>query len=205
MLAASLPLLVGFVVLQRRKTQRDSGPLLLMTLFANRSFRGGLVLSLVFFAGIPAFFFTFSLYLQIGLGYSALRSGLTTLPFAIGSGLASARSDSLAKRLGREVLAVGAGLLAVSMVGAILVLHANGTDLHAWAIGPVLFVAGLGLGCFIAPLTNLVLAGIQGREAGSASGVLSTTQQIGGAIGVALIGIVLFGLLGGHAGTSARA
>ena len=205
MLAASLPLLVGFVVLQRRKTQRDSGPLLLMTLFANRSFRGGLVLSLVFFAGIPAFFFTFSLYLQIGLGYSPLRSGLTTLPFAIGSGLASARSDSLAKRLGREVLAVGAGLLAVSMVGAILVLHANGTDLHAWAIGPVLFVAGLGLGCFIAPLTNLVLAGIQGREAGSASGVLSTTQQIGGAIGVALIGIVLFGLLGGHAGTSARA
>ena len=60
------------------------------------------------------------------------------------------------------------------------------------------------LGCFIAPLTNLVLAGIRGREAGSASGVLSTTQQVGGALGVALIGLVLFGLLGAHAGDAAR-
>lgn len=204
MLAASVPLLVAFVALQRRKTRQDSGPLLLMTLFSNKSFRGGLVLSLVFFAGIPAFFFTFSLYLQVGLGYSPLRSGLTTLPFAFGSAIASARSDGIAKRIGRDVLAVGAGLLALSMVGLIAVLHASGTDLHAYNVGPVLFVSGLGLGCFIAPLTNLVLAGISGREAGSASGVLSTTQQIGGAIGVALIGLVLFGLLGTHAAASAK-
>ena len=204
MLLASVPLLIGFVLLQRRKTARNASPLLLMTLFSNPSFRAGSVLSLVFFAGIPAFFFTFSLYLQVGLGFTALHSGLTTFPFAVGSGLASARSDKLAKKIGKEVLAVGAGVLAISMVALILALHYIGTDLHSYEVGPVLFVAGLGLGCFIAPLTNLVLAGIKGREAGSAAGALSTTQQIGGSLGVALIGIVLFGFVGGHAASAAR-
>ena len=204
MLLTSVPLLAGFVLLQRSKTRREANPLLLMTLFSSQAFRAGLVLSLVFFAGIPAFFFTFSLYLQVGLGFSALHAGLTTFPFAIGSAIASARSDSLAKRLGTGVLTLGAAVLAVSMVAVIVDLRLAGTDLHAYEIGPVLFVAGLGLGLFIAPLTNLVLAGIKGREAGSASGVLSTTQQIGGALGVALVGLVLFGLLGGHAGDAAR-
>ena len=204
MLAASAPVLVGFVLLQRSKTARSANPLLLMTLFTNPSFRVGLVLSVVFFAGVPAFFFTFSLYLQVGLGFTALHAGLTTFPFAVGAAIASARSDGLAKKLGTAILTLGAGLLAVSMAAAIVVLHLSGTDLHSWEIAPVLLVAGLGLGCFIAPLTNLVLAGIGGREAGSASGVLSTSQQVGGALGVALIGLVLFGVLGGHAPDAAR-
>jgi EmrB/QacA subfamily drug resistance transporter len=205
MLAASVPVLAAFVWLQRRKTRDNASPLLLMTLFGNRAFRAGLLLSLVFFAGIPAFFFSFSLYLQFGLGFSALHAGLTTFPFAVASGFASSRSDKLAKRLGTKVLTLGSGLLALGMVIVIAVLNAAGTDLHSYEIAPFLLVAGLGLGCFIAPLTNLVLAGIAGREAGSASGVLSTTQQVGGALGVAVIGLILFGVLGGHAATAARA
>ena len=203
MLAASVPILVGFLVLQRSKTRRDASPLLLMTLFGNRAFRGGLVLSSVFFLGIAPFFFVFSLYLQIGLGFTPLHSGLTTFPFAIGSALASSRSAGLATKLGTRILALGSALLAIGMLATVLVLHAAGDNLHGYEIGPVLFVSGLGLGLFVGPLTNLVLAGIQGREAGSASGVLSTTQQIGGALGVAIIGIVLFGLLGGGAAAAA--
>jgi EmrB/QacA subfamily drug resistance transporter len=204
MLAASVPVLTAFLLLQRRKTRDDASPLLLMTLFRSPSFRAGLVLSFVFFAGIPAFFFTFSLYLQVGLGFSALHAGLTTFPFAVASGIASSRSDQLAGRLGTGVLRLGAAALALGMVVNIAVLHAAGTDLHSWEIAPFLLISGFGLGCFLAPLTNLVLAGIQGREAGSASGVLTTAQQIGGALGVALIGIVLFGLLGGHARAAAQ-
>lgn len=204
MLAASAPFLVAFVVLQRRKTAADASPLLLMTLFGNPSFRAGLILSVVFFAGIPAFFFTFSLYLQVGLGFSALHSGLTTFPFAVASGVASWRSDVLTTRLGTGVLTVGSGLLAVGMVVVIVVLRAAGTDLHSYEIAPFLLIAGLGLGCFIAPLPNIVLAGIQGRETGSASGVLSTVQQVGGALGVAVIGLLLFGLLSGHASAAAH-
>jgi EmrB/QacA subfamily drug resistance transporter len=204
MLAASPPVLAGFLALQRRKTAAGRSPLLLMTLFGNKSFRAGLVLSLVFFAGIPAFFFTFGLYLQIGLGFTPLHAGLTSLPFAVASGIASSRSDALAKRLGTGVLRLGALALAASMVVNVVVLHLAGSDLHSWEIGPFLLLSGFGLGCFIAPLTNLVLAGIQGREAGSASGVLSTSQQVGGALGVALIGIVLFGFLGSGASSAAR-
>lgn len=203
MLASSVPVLLAFVLLERRRTSANASPLLLMTLFSNPSFRAGLVLSLVFFAGIPAFFFTFSLYLQLGLGFSALHAGLTTFPFAVASGLASARSDRIAKRLGTRVLTLGAGLLALGMVVVIAVLHTAGTDLHSYEIAPCLLIAGLGLGLFIAPMTNLVLAGVPGREAGSASGVLSTTQQVGGALGVAVIGLLLFGLLGSHAAAAA--
>ena len=203
MLIAAAPLLVTFVLLQRRKTAANTGPLVQMTLFSNRSFWTGALLSAVFFLGVPPFFFSLSLYLQVGLGFSALHSGLTTFPFAIGSGLASARSDALTRRLGTGVLAVGCALLAASMLALIVVLHAVGTDLSGWELAPVLFVAGLGLGLFIAPISNLVLAKITGREAGSASGVLSSVQQIGGSLGVALIGILLFGLLGAHAATAA--
>ena len=204
MLAASVPVLVWFVVLQRRKTARDAGPLLLMTLFGNKAFRAGLILSSVFFLGVAPFFFGFSLYLQVGLGFTALHSGLVTFPFALGSAGASSQSAHLVKRLGTRILSLGTALLALSMVGVIVVVSVSGRGLHSWAIGPVLFVAGLGLGLFIAPVTNLVLAGIQGREAGSASGALSTMQQIGGALGVAIIGIVLFGLLGGNASSAAH-
>ncbi|MDX6265650.1 MAG: hypothetical protein QOD70_390 [Frankiales bacterium] len=204
MLVVAVPVLAWFVVLQRRKTRENRSPLVLMTLFSNRSFRVGLIVSLVFFAGIPAFFFTFGLYLQIGLGYSALHAGLTGFPFAVGTGIASSRSDQLAKRMGTNVLRLGAGLLAVGMVINIVVLHHFGTDLKSWDIAPFLLFSGLGLGCFIAPLTNLILAGIKGREAGSASGVLTTGQQIGGALGVAFVGIVFFGLLTSHADTAGR-
>jgi hypothetical protein len=176
-----------------------------MTLFGNQSFRVGLVVSLVFFAGIPAFFFTFGLYLQIGLGFSALHAGLTGFPFALGTAIASSQSDKLAQRLGTNVLRLGAGLLSLSMVVLIWVVHHFGTGITSWDIAPFLLFSGLGLGCFIAPLTNLILAGIQGREAGSASGVLTTGQQVGGALGIAIVGLVFFGLLSGHAPQAAAA
>jgi hypothetical protein len=199
-----VPLLYTFVRLQQRKTRNDASPLMLMSLFSNKSFRAGLVLSMVFFAGIPSFFFTFGLYLQLGLGFSPLHAGLTSFPFALASGFASSRSDMLAKKLGTGVLRLGAVSLAVGMAINIVVLHLAGTDLKSWEIGPFLLISGFGLGCFIAPLTNLILAGIKGREAGSASGVLTTGQQVGGALGVALIGIVFFGLLSGNASAAAK-
>ncbi|MCA1710951.1 MAG: MFS transporter [Actinobacteria bacterium] len=204
MLVSAVPVLAAFVLLQRRKTRTDSGPLVLMTLFSNRAYWTGALLSAVFLLGVPPFFFSFSLYLQVGLGFTALHAGLTTFPFAIGSGLASSRSDAVAKRLGKNVLALGCLLLVVGMIVLIAALHGIGTDLHGWEVAPILVVCGLGLGLFVAPISNIVLAGVSGREAGSASGVLSSVQQVGGALGVAVIGLILFGLLGGHAGSAAR-
>ena len=204
MLVASVPVLAAFVAVQRRKTREDRSPLIDLRLLDIRSFRYGVPLALLFFAGVPPFFFTFSLYLQVGEGFSALKAGLTTIPFAIASAIASARSARLASRLGRRILLLGCALLVVGMLGVALTVRLTGQDPHPLAFVPALLVCGAGLGCFAAPNTTVILSGVPLRQAGQASGVLSTGQQVGGALGVALIGLVYFGVLGSHAATSAQ-
>jgi hypothetical protein len=85
------------------------------------------------------------------------------------------------------------------MVALMWTVDRYGGAVTSWQLLPALLLCGLGLGSVIAPLVNVVLAGIRAQDAGSASGVLTTVQQIGGAIGVALIGVVFFGLLGSQA------
>jgi EmrB/QacA subfamily drug resistance transporter len=198
-MAAAVPVLAIFALWERRKKAADGSPLVDLDLFRQRAFVAGLLVAGTFFMGVPAFFLTFSIYLQIGLGFTALHAGLTTIPFAVGSALASAASVRLAPRLGRRILSLGTLLLAAGMAGIIWTVHRYGGAVHSWQLLPALAVCGLGLGCVIAPLVNVVIAGVRRQDAGSASGVLTTAQQLGGAVGVALIGVIFFGLLGGHA------
>jgi EmrB/QacA subfamily drug resistance transporter len=198
-MAAAVPVLIAFGVYERHKKARDGSPLVDMDLFRQRSFVPGLLVAGIFFMGIPAFFLTFSLWLQIGLGFTALHAGLTGIPFAVGSAVASAASVRLAPSLGRRILSAGALLLVAGMVALIWTVDRYGGAIHSWQLIPALLVCGLGLGSVIAPLVTVVLAGIRGQDAGAASGVLSTVQQVGGAIGVALIGVIFFGLLGSQA------
>ena len=199
LLAASLPLFAVFAAYERHKTRKDGSPLLVLELFRERAFVTGLLLTVVFFSGIAAFFLIFSLFLQIGLGFTALHAGLTTIPFSFGSAAASAASTRLAPRLGRRILSLGCLLLVAGMAGVMLTVSRAGTALHSWQLIPALLLCGLGLGCVVAPLVNVILAGIHGRHAGSASGALTTIQQVGGAIGVAIIGVIFFGLLASQA------
>jgi EmrB/QacA subfamily drug resistance transporter len=198
-MAAAVPVLVGFGLYERRKKARDGSPLVDLDLFRQRSFVPGLAVAGIFFMGIPAFFLIFSLWLQIGLGFSPLHAGLTGAPFAVGSALASAASVRLVPTLGRRILSVGSLLLVAGMGALIWTVDRYGGAVHSWQLLPALLVCGLGLGCVVAPLVNVILAGIRGQDAGAASGVLSTVQQVGGAVGVALIGVVFFGLLGSQA------
>jgi EmrB/QacA subfamily drug resistance transporter len=198
-MAAAVPVLIGFGVYERHKKARDGSPLVDMDLFRQRSFVPGLLVAGIFFMGIPAFFLTFSLWLQIGLGFSALHAGLTGAPFAVGSAVASAASVRLAPSLGRRILSIGALLLVAGMVALIWTVDRYDGAVHSWQLLPALLVCGLGLGSVVAPLVTVVLAGIRGQDAGAASGVLSTVQQVGGAVGVALIGVIFFGLLGSQA------
>lgn len=203
LLVASVPVFALFTLWERRKTARDNSPLVVLALFRERGFVAGLLVSTIFFSGVAAFFLTFSLFLQIGLGFTALHAGLTTLPFSAGTALASAASVKLAPRFGRRVLSVGSLLLVVGMLGVMLTINRYGTAIHSWQLVPALVVCGLGLGTVIAPLVTVVLAGIQPQNAGSASGVLATTQQVGGAVGVAVIGVIFFGLLSTQSAASA--
>ncbi len=143
MIAVAVLLLAAFVTYERRLLRGDGSPVLDTRLFADRSFRMGSLLNLIFFAGVPAFFLTFSLYLQQGDGFSALGAGLSSFPFAVASAIASARSDVVARRLGRSTLALGAGLLAVGMAGLILTVHLVGVRPHAYLFIPAMLVCGV--------------------------------------------------------------
>jgi predicted MFS family arabinose efflux permease len=198
-MVASVVVLAGFAAWERRKKAADGSPLVDLALFRQRAFVAGLLVSAIFFMGIPAFFLTFTLWLQVGLGFSALHAGLTGVPFAIGSALASTASVRLAPRLGRRILTLGALLLAIGMGGVIWTVDRYHGATHSWQLIPALAVCGIGLGSTVAPLVNVVLAGIRGQDAGAASGVLTTVQQVGGAVGVAVIGVIFFGLLSSQA------
>jgi EmrB/QacA subfamily drug resistance transporter len=193
------PVILLLFVLYERSLPETRFPLVQLSLFRIRSFSVGVAISAVFIAGIPAFFFTFSLMVQVGLGFSALNAGLTTIPWSLASAVASAMSTRVAPRLGKYTIAIGSTLLVIGMLGVIGTLHLEGTKLTGWDLIPAFVVSGLGLGTVIAPLLNIILAGVPGRDAGSASGVLTTFQQLGGAIGVAVVGVVFFGLLSSRA------
>ncbi|HUZ68914.1 MAG TPA: DHA2 family efflux MFS transporter permease subunit [Candidatus Saccharimonadales bacterium] len=196
------PFVLAAFILYERSLPATRFPLVQLSLFQIPSFRVGVAISAVFIAGIPAFFFTFSLMLQVGLSYSALNAGLTTIPWSLGSAFASAMSTRVAPRLGKWTIAIGSVLLVIGILGIMLTLHIAGTGVTGWDLIPSFLVSGLGLGTVIAPLLNIILAGVPGRDAGSASGVLTTFQQLGGAIGVAVVGVVFFGLLSSRATTA---
>jgi EmrB/QacA subfamily drug resistance transporter len=199
MLAGFAVVMAIFVVYERRREARGLDPLVVSSLFRNRAFVVGLLLFIVFFSGLPSFFLTLNLWLQIGLGFTALHSGLTLIPFAVGSGSASALSIRLIPRYGKRILIIGAALAAIGALLTIYTVHVIGPDLQSGQLIPAMFVGGVGLGLLVAPSLNFVLAGIGGRDVGSASGVLTTVQQIGGALGVAAIGVIFFGQLGTNA------
>lgn len=191
LLAAGLVGLVVFLVLERRLAGRGGQPVLDPDLLTNRAFSGGLVASLAFFGGIASFFLLLSVYLQSGTGRTPLTTGLVTLPYALGSMIASGVGVKLSARHGRRLLITGCLVIAASHVAMWLIVTGGGSP-SWWQLGGPLLLGGLGLGLAAPPLVNVVLAAVPGRAAGSAGGVLSTVNQIGGSIGVAALGTLFF-------------
>lgn len=184
------PLLgAGFVAHQARQTAAGRSALVDLALFRVRSFGVGSLTALTFALVPPSFFFVLALYLQQGRGYSALFSGTVFAAVGVGYFAAMTVAQRLAARLGHQVLASGAALVAVGCLALADTAHAG----SAWALVPGLLLTGAGIGLVLVPLSAAVLAGVHPSHAGAAAGVLSTAQQVGGALGVALIGTVFFG------------
>jgi len=194
-LGAAAPVLAAFAWWEWRAIGRGRTPLVDIRLFRNRSFAAGTGVSLAYFAGFIGLLFVLSLYLQIGLGWSALHAGLAILPFAAGTFVGGAVSDQLARRLGRGVLLAGAATVAVCTAAVILIIHQQGASVSSLALLPALLVGGVGSGLVIAPSVDVVLSGVSWQDAGSASGVLGASQRLGQAIGIAVAGVALFGSL----------
>ncbi len=116
------------------------------SLFRERSFVAGLLVMLSFFAIIAGLFFPFTLYLQVGLGFTPLAAGLTTVPFSFGAMITSSFSAVLAIKMGRKVLSIGMVIMGVGMVALIWTIGHFGSGISGWDMAPALAVLGLGLG-----------------------------------------------------------
>ncbi|WP_285488345.1 MFS transporter [Amycolatopsis taiwanensis] len=194
LMATGAVLLAVFGMVEAGIRRRGAQPLLDPALLRVRSVAAGLVVSLLFFGAISAFFLTLSVYLQDGTDRSAWATGLIVLPYALGSMATSGVGVALAGKAGRRLLITGALVLAGSQ-GLLWWLVGGGQVPGYWSLAAALFVGGLGLGLAAPILINIVLAGVPGRDAGAAGGVLSTVTQLGGATGVAALGTLFFTVL----------
>lgn len=195
-MAGGILLLVLFALWERGVAARGKFPIVPPRLFAHLSFAGGVVLALVYFAAFTSIFFSISIFWQAGLGHSAIESALVTVPFAVGLIVGATQSNRLADRLGRTVLSIGTGLVALGLIATWLVVAiVPSTEITNWELLAPLLVAGIGSGLFIAPNVQFIVATVDRAEAGAASGVVGTAQRVGSAIGIAVIGSLFFGTL----------
>lgn len=177
--------LVGFVAYELRRAQ----PMLDPRLFAGRAFgTGSLSLVLGFGAALGLFVIIFQ-YLQYTLGYSTLEAGLAVTTQGIGIVGAAFLSDSLSRRIGLGPTG-GIGLALLAAGFAMLAVMSDG-DSSFWALLPGLVVAGVGLGLSSAPATTSVLSGAPAHAQGTASGVNNAAREVGGAVGIAVMGSAL--------------
>ncbi|MFI6180253.1 MFS transporter [Nonomuraea sp. NPDC051191] len=196
LLAAGTSLLAIFLVHERRLVGKE--PVFDPALLRIRAFAVGLGASVLFFGGIGSYFLTLSVYLQEGTGRTAWETGLVILPYALGSIITSGLGVALAARAGRTLLIIGSLTIAASQLVLWFIVK-DGDDPGYWLLALALFVGGLGLGLAAPILVNVVLAGVPGRAAGAAGGVLSTVNQVGGAVGIAVLGTIFFASVTGSA------
>lgn len=128
------------------------------------------------------------------------------MPFAVGSIFGASQSDKLSNRYGRLALNAGLALVTGGLFVVFLILaYVHPVDLNRWYFLPPLFAGGVGSGMFIAPNARFIVSTVHREDAGAASGVLGTAQRIGSAVGIAVIGSVLFGTLHVQEGPNAVA
>ncbi|MER7975166.1 MFS transporter, partial [Streptomyces sp. NPDC096080] len=196
-MAGALGVFAVLVAYERRKAARDGSPLIELSLFKVKSFAAGIAVQTVFGIGLGIFFLVWTLYMQIGLGWSALRAGLTGVPFSLAVSTAAALSvQKLVPRFGRGVLQAGALLMGLGVLLYLWEAGHYGLDIASWQMALPLVVMGVGMGLIVAPLTDAVLSGVPREHSGSASGLINTVQQMGNALGLGLVSVVFFGQIG---------
>jgi EmrB/QacA subfamily drug resistance transporter len=192
LIAAGLAGLVVFYFWERARATAGKSELLPTVLLENRNFVIGTLMTLIFFSGIPGLFMILAIFFQSGFGLTPLESGLTTVPFPLGVLFVSLFGGRLGNRFLSQRVAIGATLLAIGMAYLRFTLGGVGDTIDHWVFVPPLFIAGAGLGFAVTALFQTILQGVPHKDAGSASGALQAFQQVGGALGVALVGEIFF-------------
>ncbi len=180
-LALALGLLVAFVFVERRSAE----PLVRLSIFSVRTIRGANVVMLLVGAGLFAMFFFNTLYTQRVLGYSAIEAGLAFIPFTAGIIIGSVLSQGLIPRLGaRDVPFIG---LLMAVAGMLLFLRLEPGGSYVGDLLPGILLCSIGMGLVFVPVTLIATSGIPADDAGLASGLFNTSQQVGGALGLAIL------------------
>jgi EmrB/QacA subfamily drug resistance transporter len=196
LLVPALLVLAAFLWWERGPARRRGHPLIDLGLFRVRSYAGGVGLALLFFCGYTGTPLVLAFFLQDGLGYSALRSGLTASAFAVGATVAAPLAGRLLPRLGSRVLVTGLACFAVGTAASALVAVGTAGIVPPAAVGLFLLVpllvAGLGGGAVITPNQALSLAEVPVAGGSTAGGTLQTAQRIGNAVGAAVISAVFY-------------
>lgn len=199
LIPAGLAVLVAFGFWERAYA-RHHEPLFDLKLFSFQSYTLGSLIALIYFGGFTAIFFVFTLYLQNGLGYSALVAGLAITPFALGSAAASALGGRIVNRFGRPLVGIGLLAVVIGLTATVVALRLAPDAPAPWVTAAPLLVAGIGSGLVIAPNQTLTLAQVPVRQAGSGAGMLQTGQRIGAAAGIAAVGSMFFSTLADNRG-----
>jgi EmrB/QacA subfamily drug resistance transporter len=181
---AAAVLLSAFVLIE----QRSSEPLVRLSIFRVRSLLTANVAMFLAFSGMFAMFFFNSLYIQNILHFGPLKAGVSFLPFTAGVMLSAGLASSLAPRLGvKPVAAVG---MVLTVIGMVLFARMPAGGSYAMDVLPGMIIGSLGMGAIFMPLTLVATTGLKNEDQGLASGLFNTSQQVGGALGLAILSTI---------------
>ncbi len=185
--------LLGFFVWWER---RVADPIVKIELFQHRNFTVANVIAMVVSFGMLGIFFPMTLFLQEVLGFSPIKAGLAMTPMSLMILVGAPIAGRLSDRIGaRWLLCAGTAIMAL---GILFIIRQTSTSTTALSLAPALIVTGIGMGMTFSPMTAAAMRDVPPRVAGSASGVLNTTRNIGQVLGIAILGSVLQTRMGAH-------
>jgi EmrB/QacA subfamily drug resistance transporter len=187
--AAALFLLAFLAVEMRQRL-----PMLDLSLFRNRTFAGANLNGLLMFIALFTYIIFFSIYLQTVLGYSAVQAGATFLVSSVALMVVAPLAGGLAEKIGARLpMTIGMALFGVAMIGFSRLDESS----NFWDVAPWLLVGGVGFGAIMPPMTAVILESADVDKAGVASGVMQVFRQLGGGLGVAIMGAIVASKLNG--------
>jgi len=206
MVAAGIAVLAAFGARQSRLAKAGDerrAPLVDPSVLNRRAYVMGLALVVFFIGAMGGMTLVLNVMLQAGLGFSPLACGVATIAIPVAAIAGTIMSSALLPRLGRTTIHIGSAVMAAGLVAVDLVLRSQGAGLSAWDIALPLVVTGFGMGMIFVPMFDVILAGVLPAQLGSASGLLETIQQFGMSLGIAIVGTVLFDVVGSSHGAAA--
>ncbi len=183
-------------LLRRRRAGLD--PLVEPTVFSHRGYSAGALVLMLYFGAMIGSMLALTLFLQVGEGFSAIHAGVTAAPFALGTALTAPAGVVLMARFGGRAMIQAGSFVSLLGYAAVAVILAHDDHVSSWALLAPLLVVGMGMGLFVVSAFDTIIAAVTDSELGSASGALNAIQQLGGAIGVAVLGTVFFSVLSHH-------